>query len=428
MGKILRLKFIGINENSAVNLKLVRITGQKQEENISLESLESFKNGVAIYEITGLADKEEFEYRFIAPRMQNGKIQGKVVFDYAKANPVLEISANVIYPVIKKNIDFVLDFSDNQNKIGEYNQYECNLKVTRNGVEVKNFTTDNVRIKNTENGKVTWEVKNLEVDDQVKVDIKARNGYFHQINDEFSIEESTKNSKIYKSILNNEPKHDGNSENGILEITVNAPKQRKLTELTNLEFKAQIKTGGITKDTLQNQVNKINESETSITWQVSNLRPLNTVIYEIKSLDSEGQNEIAPVSDSVSNVYRNKVTKSHVLTFLKEKKSQEPKGPEEEHQEPQGPQKHENKEPKYEGLDNFSENEIKEIKIIMEKNSCFDHLRASRHFFQEGIEKSPKNAVITKESLKAFLKEFKYYLFSRDDIKLYKLLKSKLNN
>ena len=606
MEKILRLKFIGINENNTANLKLVRITGENQEEVISLKSFES---GVAIYEISGLADKEEFKYKFTAPRIKNGKIQEKVIFDYDVANPVLEISANISYPeyekgidfvldfsnnqgkigdysqyrceltvvrdgtrfndygtenvkvkdnkviwkalnfesgddvsvniiaynnyfktivdsfkiddsttvirtykpeiieqilikfkfkglkqgnpiglelktitqsnqettwglrdfingiatyeipwlkengschyiftapgieggkiedsvvfkdekemkitkevhypVIKKNIDVVLDFVDNQGVIGDYNQYECNLKVTRDDVEVKNFTTDNVRIKNTENGKVTWEVTNLEVDDYVKVDITARNGYFHPINDEFGIEESTPNIKTYKPILKNEPKPGGDPENGIVEITVNAPKQRKLTELTNLEFKAQIKRGGVTNNALLDQVNKINESETSITWQISHLKVLDTVIYEIKSLDSEGHNEIAPVSDSA--VYKTKVTKSRVLTFLKEKKPENP-------QETQKPEK---KEPKYEGLDDFSGEDLKVIKEVMTKNSCFDHLRASRHFFPEGVEKSPENAVITKESLKAFLKEFKYYLFSRDDIKLYKLLKSKLNN
>lgn len=308
-------------------------------------------------------------------------------------------------------------------------------------VNISESNEEQVELTSYKDGVVTYEIK-LYNDVEYKYKFTAPG--INVIEDTVTVKylENTETPVVVRREVTYINKKQEPEANGVIEITIDAPKQRKLTELTNLEFKAKIKADDKINEVSNEKLKKINESETSITFKLDNLSVDTEFIYEIKSLDSEGQNEITPVSDSI--VYKTtKVEKTHTLTFLKEnnpeEENPEEKNPEEKNPEvpkegenPEVPkegekQKAENKEPKYEGLDDFSEDEIKDIKDIMSRNSCYDHLRASRHFFLEEVEKSPANAVMTKDSLKEFMKEFKHYIFSRDDIKLYKILKEKLN-
>ena len=69
---------------------------------------------------------------------------------------------------------------------------------------------------------------------------------------------------------------------------------------------------------------------------------------------------------------------------------------------------------------------MKEIKALLGRNSFYDGIYAGRHFFPDKTKPAtPENAVVNEETMKKFLKEFKYYLFSKEDIKLYRMLKEK---
>lgn len=171
----------------------------------------------------------------------------------------------------------------------------------------------------------------------------------------------------------------------------------------------QVKKAGTTDWLPKVSVQNPSMSNTTGTYEIDNLAKNNVIKYKHTLLNHDDIN-----SDEITIDIKD-VTKEHTVHS---------------NLQPETPETPKNPEGDIESDKEQKENDpvMEEIKAILTRNSFYVGICAGRHFLDKTKPTTPKNANVNEETLKKFFKEFKNYLFSKEDIHLYKMLKEKFQN